>query len=81
MKEQEYKVMCKRDYFILNKDLSYESGDFCYARIRSDHVLINKEPNMSGGFWIHIVDYMGYFYTPAETQNITRTELIDKILK
>jgi len=86
MKEQEYKVMCKKDY--CEKDyhgismiISYKPGEFYYARIRETYALINKEPNIPGGMWFPFYDFNECFHSPEETQNIIRTKLIDKILK
>jgi len=81
----EKKIMCKEGDAQVSSHkymsvIGLKKGYIYYMRDMGNYVLINEKDGILGGVWFNWKMFSEYFYTPEETINILRTELIDKIL-
>ena len=80
------KILCKKDFE--TRAVPFKQGELYEVKNRLYGIILDKEI-INGYFilgksgrvvWMYKNDFSEYFYDEDETINITRTELIDKII-
>ena len=79
------KILCKKNYCEmepLTRKRWYFKVDVTYEAYEWDHRLMHVKDHTGFGIILGMWSnaFLDHFYSPEETQNIKRTELIDKIL-